>query len=251
MDRRLLALGALVLAATLAGCGFGSSEIPEEDLTENATYDWDTSANATFNLSRSSYAVVVNVTNESMEIWQEDALEGEQPVQLRALQYQYPNGTVVNASHANLSASTGQDKTTVEVPTDRGKIGYTASRSGKSFGTPVFAEGSHEILLPPGARVGIPLLSQTSPGNWNSTVENDRMTVRWGNLTDGNARVRYYLQRDLMLFGGLAVVAVLVGGVGALYYTRQIRDLEQRREDIDIDIDYDDDEFDDGPPPGM
>lgn len=252
--KHLLALGALVLAAALAGCGFGfgSSDIPEDQLNENATYEWDTSADATFNLSRSSYATVVNVTNETVEVWQRDPIEGDNPVDLRALKYQYENGTVVNASHGNLSATREGDRTQISVPEPDGKVAYTASRSGKQFSTPVFTEGSHEVILPPGARVGIPLLSQVSPGNWNSTVENDRMTVRWGNLTDGNVNTRYYLERDLLIFGGLALIAVLVGIVGGLYYFRQIRGLEAQREEIDVDIDYDDDDFgDDGPPPGM
>lgn len=250
--RRLLALGALLVAASLAGCGFfGSSEIPEDQLTENATYDWETSADVTFNLSRSSYATVLNVSNETVDVWQRDALEGDQPVTTRALKFRYPNGTVVNASHANLSASRDGDRTTITVPDDRGKVAYTASRSGKSFSTPVFVEGSYELLLPPGTRVGIPLLSQSSPGNANTTVENDRMTIRWGNLSDGNVSVRYYLQRDLLLFGGLGILALVVGGGGAVYYLRQIRNLEARREEMGIDVDYDDDEFDDGPPPGM
>jgi hypothetical protein len=250
--KHLLALGALVLAAALAGCGFGSSDIPEDQLNEEATYDWDTSADATFNISRSSYATVVNVTNETVEVWQRDAIEGDNPVDLRALQYQYENGTVVNASYGNLSATRSGDRTQISVPEASGKVAYTASRSGKQFSTPVFTEGSHEVILPPGARVGIPLLSQANPGNWNSTVENDRMTVRWGNLSDGTINTRYYLERDLLIFAALAIIALLVGTVGGLYYFRQIRGLEAQREEIDIDIDYDDDDFgDDGPPPGM
>jgi hypothetical protein len=250
--KRLLALGALVLAAALAGCGFGSSDIPEDQLNEEATYDWDTSADATFNISRSSYATVVNASNETVEVWQRDAIEGDNPVNLRALRYRYENGTVVNASHGNLSATRAGDKTQITVPEAGGKVAYTASRSGKQFSTPVFTEGSHEVILPPGARVGIPLLSQVSPGNWNSTVENNRMTVRWENLSDGSINTRYYLERDLLIFAGLAAIALLVGTVGGLYYFRQIRGLEAQREEIDIDIDYDDDEFgDDGPPPGM
>lgn len=251
--KRLLALGALVLAAALAGCGFGSSEIPEDRLNENATYDWDTSANATFNISRSSYATVLNVTNETVEVWQRDPIEGDTPVRLRALKFRFENGTVVRSNETgNLTARTSQDRTIIEMPTDSGKVAYTAPRSGKSFSTPVFANGSHEVILPPGARVGIPLLSQVRPGNWNSTVENNRMTIRWENLTSGSISARYYLQRDLLLFAAVAVISILVGIGGALYYLRQIRSLEARREELGIDVDYEDDEFgDDGPPPGM
>jgi hypothetical protein len=250
--KRLLALAALFAVVALAGCLGGTSEIDADRLNENATYDWNTSANATYNISRSSYATVLTVSNESVEVWQRDAIEGETPVRLRALKFRFDNGTVVRANQtSNLTARTGNDRTTIEMPTDSGQVAYTAARSGKSFSTPVFVNGSQEIILPPGARVGLPLLSQVGPGNWNSSVENDRMTVRWGNLTDGTLNTRYYLERDLLIFAAVAVIAILVGGGGGLYYLRQIRSLEAKREDLDIDIDYDDDEFDDGPPPGM
>jgi hypothetical protein len=248
--RRILALAALLVFVALAGC-FGSSELPEDELTENASYDWNTSANATFNISRSSYTAVVAVPNESIEVWRTDTIEGETPVQLRALQYRYPNGTVVNASHENLSASTDGDRTTIEMPADEGKVAYTASRSGKSFATPVFVNGSHEVILPSGARVGIPLLSQSSPGDMETSVQDNRQTLRWEGLTDQTISVRYYLQRDLLLFGGLGAVGLLLAIGGSIYYIRQIRTLEKQREDIGPDIDYDDDEFDDDPPPGM
>ena len=250
--KRLLALGALVVAAALAGCFGGSSEIADNRLNENATYDWNASADATHDISRSSYATILSVTNDTVEVWQRDAIEGETPVRLRALQFRFDNGTVVRANETgNLTARTGNDRTTIEMPADSGQVAYTAARSGKSFSTPVFVNGSQEIILPPGARVGIPLLSQVSPGNSNTSVENDRMTIRWENRTDGNLNARYYLERDLLIFAALAIIAILVGGGGGLYYFRQIRTLEAQREEIGIDIDYDDDEFDDDPPPGM
>lgn len=250
--KRLLALVALFAVVALAGCLGGSSEIDADRLNENATYDWNTSANATYNISRSSYATVLTVTNQSIEVWQRDAIEGETPVRLRALKFRFANGTVVRSNQtSNFTATTGNDRTTIRMPTDSGQVAYTAPRSGKSFSTPTAVNGSQEVILPPGARVGIPLLSQVGPGNWNSTVESNRMTVRWGNRTDGTLNARYYLERDLLIFAALAIIAILVGGGGGLYYYRQIRTLEAQREDIGIDIDYDDDEFDDDPPPGM
>lgn len=252
--RRLLAIAALVLAASVAGCGLGSNEIDEDKLSEDATYEWNTSANATFNVTRSSYAVILNVTNESMEVWQRDALEGEQPVQLRSLKYRYPNGTVIDGSNDNLTATKETDQTTIEMPSARGQVAYTASRMGKTFGTPTVTNGSQEVILPPGARANIPLLSQVRPGNANKSVEDDRMTVRWGNLSKGekSINVRYYLERDLLLFGGLGGIALLVGIAGFLYYRRQVQDMESRLDELGIDVDYDDDDFDDeGPPPGM
>nr|WP_274326221.1 DUF5803 family protein [Halosimplex aquaticum] len=47
-------------------------------------------------------------------------------------------------------------------------------------------------------------------------------------------------------------ILTLVGIGGALYYLRQIRVLERRREEIGLDVETETDEFDDdGPPPGM
>ena len=106
--------------------------------------------------------------------------------------------------------------------------------------------------MPPSARVGIPLLSQVSPPADDRNVSAGRMTVRWNEIERGPVVVRYYLQRDILLFGGLGGVLAVAGVVGALYYYRQIRTLEKRREEIGLDVETEDDDFgDDGPPPGM
>jgi hypothetical protein len=252
MRRRTLALGGLALLALLAGCGLGPSEIPEDRLSGNASYEWEADANVSFDIARSNYQTVVGVTNTSeLRVFTRDALGTEAPVQLSALQFRFPNGTVVDASHANLSASLASSRTRITLPAEQGQVGYTASRSGKSFASPVFSEGSYEMTLPPGARVGLPLLSQASPGGYEATVTDGRQTLRWAELDGGGVRVRYYLQRDLLLFGGLFAIVASVGLGGALYYLRQIRRLEDQREEMGIDVDYEDDDFGDGPPPGM
>lgn len=252
MNRRALAGLALVAVLLLAGC-FGPSEISEEDLTTNASYDWETNATTTFTLSRSSYTTVVEVTNgTNLTVWERDELGSESPVDLKGLQYQFRNGTVVNATHANLSATRRNDDTRIHLPAANGTVAYTASRTGKRFASPVFTEGSYELILPPSARIGVPLLSQASPGGRSTSVTDDRMTIRWDRLSDGAISVRYYLQRDLLLFGGLAGLVVVLGGGGTLYYLREIRTLERRRKQMGDDVDYeDDDPRDDGPPPGM
>jgi len=252
MRRRYLAVGGLVLLALLAGCGLGPSEIPEDQLAADGEYRWDTGADVSFNLSRSSYAAVVDLKNSSnLSVHSRDALGTESSVQLSNLQFRYPNGTVVNASHPDLSASLAQKRTDITVPAPDGKVAYTASRNGKQFSTPAFVGGSYEVTLPPGARIGVPLLSQAGPGGYETTVDGGRMTVRWANVTQGAVQVRYYLQRDLLLFGGLAAIVVAVGAGGTLYYLRQIRRLEKQREELGLDVDHDDDPRDRGPPPGM
>lgn len=252
MNRRVLAGLALVAVVLLAGC-FGPSEIPEEDLTGEASYDWETNATTTFNLSRSSYTTVVEVQNRTnLTVWQRDRLGTDNPVDLQALQFRFENGTVVNATHANLSATRTGDNTVIELPAENGTVAYTASRTGKRFSAPAFIEGSYELILPPSTRIGVPLLSQASPGGYSTSVTDDRMTVRWEEISDGTLTVRYYLQRDLLLFGGLAAIVLLVGGGGSVYYLWQLRTLEERRKQMGADVEYDeDDPRDDGPPPGM
>lgn len=253
MNRRhILAVGGLVVLALLAGCSLGPTEIPDEELTQNETYDWESGANATFSLSRSSYTAVLDVSNQStVTVFRRNGLGIESPVRPRALRFQFLNGTVVNATHANLSATVRSDSTLLKLPADNGTVGYRAGRSGKQFATPVFVEGSHQVVLPAGTRIGVPLLSQASPGGYSTTVGSDnRMTVRWEELTGGTVTVRYYLQRDLLLFSLLVVVVAVLGGGGLVYYLRQIRRLESRREDIGIDVDDQETDRDD-PPPGM
>ncbi len=252
MNRRVLAGVALLAMLLLAGC-FGSSEIPEEDLTANATYDWETNATTTFNLSRSSYTTVVVVENRTnLSVWERDELGSDSPVDIQGLKYQFENGTVANASQANLSATRTQDETVIDLPAENGTVAYTASRTGKRFASPAFIEGSYEVVLPPSARIGVPLLSQASPGGRSTRVTDNRMTVRWSQVADGAISVRYYLQRDLLLFGGLVALVVVLGGGGTVYYLREIRTLEKQRKEMGADVEYDDDDpRDEGPPPGM
>jgi hypothetical protein len=250
MRRRLLALGALFVLVGLAGC-FGPSEIPQDQLGGNASYEWDRDADAAYTLSRSSYTAVFNLSNRStLAVHDRDALGVESPVELEKLRFRYRNGTVVNASEANLSASLEQRRTVITVPARDGHVGYTGSRSGKQFSTPVVVPGTQTVTLPPGTRVGVPLLSQVGPGEYTTNVAENRMTVRWAEVVDGSLTVHYYLERDLLLFSLLLLLALSVGLGGSIYYLRQIRELESVREQIGLDVD-DDDPRDRGPPPGM
>ena len=252
MNRRYLALGAVVVLVALSGC-LGGGDISEEDLNAEAEYDWDTDTTVTVDLSRSSYTTVVNVTNQStLSVYERDALGTDNPVQLTALRFRYPDGTVVNASEGNLSAELTNDRTEIGLPAEEGQVAYTAERTGKSFSTPAFTEGSYSVRLPENSRIGIPLLSAASPGGYTTAIdESDRMVVTWEGVESGTVSVRYYLQRDVWLFGGLVAIAFSIGLGGLLYYVRQIRRLEAQREELGLDVDYEDDPTDDGPPPGM
>ena len=254
--RLLLAVGLVVLLAGLAGCTsvFGPGQPNPDQLAENASYDWDTNATTTYNISRSSYTAVIETGNRSfVVVYQTDELGTDQPLTPRGLQFRYDNGTVIRANSTALNATNQGQRTNITVPEADGQVAFTASRpNAKRFATPVFVEGSHEVIMPPSARVGIPLLSQVSPPADDRNVSAGRMTVRWNGIERGPVVVRYYLQRDILLFGGLGGVLAVAGVVGALYYYRQIRTLEKRREEIGLDVETEDDDFgDDGPPPGM
>lgn len=258
MRRRLLALGLLVVLVGLAGCSsvLGPGQPDPDDLAANATYDWDTNATSTYNVTRSQYQTILSVENDSwVVVYQRDEIGTDQPISLQALQYRYPNGTVVTAEHPDLNAANQGQRTNITLPQAGGQVAFTAPRpNAKRFATPVYVEGSKsvEVILPPRARVGIPLLSQVSPGRYSTSVANDRMTVHWDAVDSGPVVVRYYLGRDILIFGSIAALLAVAGIVGGLYYYRQIRSLEKQREEIGLDVETGDDDFDDGgPPPGM
>lgn len=255
MRRRVVALGALVVLVALAGCGslLGPGEPDQEKLNEDANYTWDDDVDVSLTLEKDSFKGVYNVSNRSeLPVYTRDGLGQEEHLEIRALKYRYPNGTVVSANSSALSASQTRDRTILDVPNQSGgRVAFTAPRQGKRFSTPVFVEGSTTLTLPPSGRVGVPLLSKVSPKADERTVTEDRMTLRWENVTSRVLSARYYLVRDLWLFGTILTGAVVVGSGGILYYWRQIKRLKRRREETGIDIDDDDDPRDDGPPPGM
>lgn len=257
MNRRLLAVVALAALVFLSGCSvFGGGEVDEEDLLGDQEYNWDANATATYDLtiSSSSYAAVVDVQNQStLTIYRSVTFRGDQEVSVADLKFQFENGTVVNATHPGLTATEGSDETELGLPASNGTVAWTASRGGKQWSTPVFVEGSHQVHLPESTRVGIPFLSQTSPSPDRSTVENDQMTLFWEEPDSSSISIRYYLVRDLYIFGSIAILSLLLGVGGTIYYLREIRQAQQKREEVGLDIDYDDDDDvgGDGPPPGM
>ncbi|WP_459193996.1 DUF5803 family protein [Halosimplex sp. J119] len=262
MRRRLVpALALLVLLVALAGCAspFGGGGPDQTELNRNASYDWNTNATTTYNVSKGQFAGIITVENEShIELYQRDELGTEEPLDIASLRFRFPNGTVVApANRSNLGVEHGQSRANVTLPQAGGQVAFTAERpNAKRFSVPMFLESPHsvEVTLPPQARVGVPLLSKVSPGGTTTDVPkgSDRMTVRWSEIERGPILVRYYLARDLLLFGGVGGVLTLVGIGGALYYLRQIRVLERRREEIGLDVETETDEFDDDdPPPGM
>jgi hypothetical protein len=269
MNRRRLAVVGLIVLVALSGCSLFDSggEISEDELTKEVSYDWETNATASFNLSTSkllslsadSYKAVIRAENETLDIHRERTFRGDTSVSIEALKYRFENGTVVNATHSNLTAVEHSERTELQLPATNGTVAYTASWGGSSWGgygrswsTPTFVDGSHEVTLPEGARVGIPLLSRVRPGSQEKTVENDRMTIRWDDPDNSEVAVRYYQLRDLYLLGTLVLIAIIVGIAGTIYYYRQIQRAKRKRKDVGLDVEQDDDDVSrDGPPPGM
>lgn len=251
MNRRRLALASVLFVVFLSGC-LGGGNLSESDLTGDAEYDWTTNETATYNLSAGSrkYTAVIRIENQSsLTIHQGSTFRGDQGVEIGSLRFQFLNGTVVNATHPRLNASLKSDKTVINLPERNGTVAFVGPRDGKQFSTPVFVEGSHRVDLPKGTRVGIPLLSEVDPGGYDSTVENDRMRLVWEDQSGGSISVRYYLVRDLYLFGSLLAIAVILGTGGGLYYWRQIRRARAKRKEYGLELE--DDSGDQDPPPGM
>lgn len=247
MRRRCaLALVGLAFLALSAGCtGFGS-DIDRERLAENATYDWNTSATATVAVEGNEYRAVYDLSNGSaVEVFGRDALGSEQVVQVSAVQFRYPNGTVVGVSAVNVTVE--GSRVVVAPPADVGKLAFSAPAEPKFVSLPVTVPGSYEVVLPPGMRVGNVLFGDVSPGGYESSVADDRVHLHWEDLDGETIVVRSYLDRDLYIFGGLVGLLAVVSVGGLLFFRLQLSRLADRREEAGLDVE-DDDSGGGGPP---
>jgi hypothetical protein len=255
MNRRLLlAFAAVALLALTAGCSgiFGGGEISEEKLQgdESADYEWNGSTDARINISDGEYRAVYDFENRSeVELFERESLGEETPVEVGTVRFRYPNGTVVTLGQDHVEKQ--KSKTVIELPAEDGQLAYTASHRGKSFSIPTYVEGSYEVVLPKGMRVGNPLLSQVRPGDYTTDLRDDRVHIVWTEADGDNVAVRYYLARDLTIFAGIIAAGILIALLGLAYFRLQIRQLEREREEMGLNVDTSTDEFDDGPPPGM
>ena len=232
--RRLAAAGVLVLLVVTAGClsFFGPNEVDREGLAEERPYDWDTEADTTAVVDQSEVRLVYVVSNRSsLEVWGFERFNNERPVDPVALRFRYPNGTVVGPAAMTLSKS--RSRTTIQLPAREGRVALTLPKRGKRVRLPVVVEGSHELVLPERARVRYWLLGRVVPAADERVLEDDgRVHLRWEEVTRESLVVEYYLERDLLIFGGLLAVGV-VGLAGVLgYFYLQLRTLRERREQV-------------------
>jgi hypothetical protein len=255
MNRRLLlAFATLAVLAATAGCTgiFGDDQISEKRLegNRNATYDWNTTTDVTLNITGGEYHAVYDFSNRSqLKIYERESLGEEAPVDVGTVRFRYPNGTVVTLDQSQVQRK--DSRTVFTLPSREGKLAYTAPHRGKSFSTPTYVEGSYEVILPAGMRVGTPILSQVRPNADRTRQLDGRVHIAWAEVTADNVVVRYYLARDLLIFAGIIAAGVLLALLGLAYLRLQIRQLEREREEMGLNVDTDGDEFDQGPPPGM
>lgn len=212
-------------------------------------YDWNTSTDVTLNLSSDQYRSVYKLNQRQIEVYTHGSLASEEPLDVAALKYRYPNGTVITTD-ADKSDSfyvkESDKRTTIHVPAPDGKIAFIASKSPKSIGKPVFVDTekkgnrSYEVILPPETGASIPLLSNIRPGGYETTETNNRVHITWDAVESESISIRYYLQRDLLIFGGMGAILAVVGVFGLAYYLFQIRKLTQLRKEIGLDVETDD-----------
>ncbi|WP_336036897.1 DUF5803 family protein [Halobacterium yunchengense] len=227
--RKLRLAVAVVALALLAGCLGGGPTPSDQQLAKNATYDWDTDADVTVVVEGGKYQTVADVNGtQKFRFAQSSGFGGRNPLFISAVQFRYPNGTVVGADRIDVASR--DQRTVVELPADEGTFAYTANAGSRSATIPLDFEGSHEVVLPGGMRVSFPLFGSVSPGGYEKTVEDNHVHLYWDSLSSATISVSYYLERDLLLFGGVVAVlsAAAIGGV--VYYRLRIRRLQRERE---------------------
>ncbi|MFB6092102.1 MAG: DUF5803 family protein [Haloquadratum sp.] len=265
MNRRLLlAVGSLALLAITSGClGIGTGPVPAERLESDpaGSYAWDADTTVHVTVQPNTQFRVVMATNDTtLELYRRDGFGGRAPLPVQAVRYRYPNGTVITGTE--LRARGGavrrtRSETIVSLPPSAppggGAVAFTSGGTPKRFTLPTYVDGTYEVVLPPDRRIAVPVFGQVSPRGYDTrTDDRSRLHIVWRDpVTAETVSVQFYLQRDLYVFGGLAGIVLLVGAGGLAYYRRQIQRLRRRRLEMGIDVETDDDEFDDGPPPGM
>lgn len=227
-----IAVAALAVTAGCTGAGGGPSD---EQLAEDASYDWDRESDVRVNVTGGEYTVVAAVDNQSrVRLARSDGFGGRNPLSISAVKFRYQNGTTVDAE--DIDVSTANSRTVVTFPADNGTFAYTASAGSRQVTIPVGFEGSHELVLPAGMRVAFPVFGVVEPPGYQKTVEDNRVHVRWDSLDGGTIDAKYYLERDLYIFGGTTGVLALAALLGVVYYRLRIRRLEDEREEAGLDL---------------
>ena len=252
MNRRLgLAVGLVALLAVSAGClGYitGGGEISDERLDREPTepYDWETDRDARLTLHTASEVQAVYRVNASQQLrlYTPAGLGREEPLEVSAVRFRYAdNGTVITGTE--IRERGGEiDQTTDEVdltvPDAEGQLALSAPVTPRRLTLPVYVDGSYEVVLPPDYRMDFFLFSNAVPRGAETEIVDNRVHVRWDEVTGETILVQYYLERDLYVFGGAVVLLSAIAAGGLYYYRRQIDRLHDVR--VQMGLGGDDDE---------
>ncbi|MFB6133373.1 MAG: DUF5803 family protein [Halanaeroarchaeum sp.] len=235
--RRALTVAALAGLIVLSGCA-GTAMQQSDTTSTSHSYDWNTSSAVTVSVQESSYRAVYTLDGERrLNLSVRSEFGGREPLEVRNVAFRYRNGTVVNESL--ISVETGARKTKITLPSGTGSFAYTTDSPSRSVLVPVVDNRSHEVILPPGMRIGFPIFGGAIPDNFEKRVVEDRVYLTWQTVETSVISVDYYLQRDLVLFGGLLAVLGVGTAAGLVYFLWRIRRLEAARSRAGIDIDED------------
>jgi len=261
MNRRHLLPLALVVLVFTSGCAgfFGSQPISDDQLDEEppAPYTWDSDVNAHITLTENArFQAVYRLNRSSIELFRRDGFGGRNSIPVSAVRYRYPNGTVITGTELRErggAINRSRSRVSITLPDDAedGKLAFTSSSTPKRFSLPTFVNGSYAVVLPPNRRIEVFPFGKATPGGYEVETDGDQRIIRWESVETDAISVQFYLQRDLLIFGGAAAVLAVVGVGGLFYYKRRIEALRERREELGLDVDTGGDEFDDDPPPGM
>lgn len=235
--RPTLAAVAFALLAVTAGCAaFGSGDVDQGKLGEEVAYDWNTEADVTITVGKDRYKAVYRFENRStIELYQFQRLNNERPIDPIGAKFRHIDGTVVNIDPGAVEKT--RSRTIISLPASEGQFAYSAPKTGKSIRVPVVAEGSYEVILPPNARVQYPLLGRVSPRGYVPDRAGSQVHLRWEEVTSDQIVLRYYLVRDLLIFGSLVAIAIALVIGGSVYFWLQLRTLRDRREEVALEGD--------------
>lgn len=261
-----IALGLAVLLA-LSGC-LGAIRGPQamddealdQEPAEPYNFDADVDAHITVTSDATFRAVYRVGDREELELFRRDGLGGRNALSVRAVRFQYANGTVITGSEFDERGgeiTETREEVKIVLPADAtgGKLAFTADSTPKRFAIPAFLEGSYHLVLPPDRSIDFFLFSNVHPRGYETRTVDGQTHIEWENVESDSVLVRFYHERDLTLFGGGVLVLGTIAVVGLNYYRRKIEELERQRKEMGLDVEEEleeaDDEFDDGPPPGM
>lgn len=267
MNRRLLLATLAVLALVVsAGClayVTGGGEVTDEtlDAEPSEPYEWGTERDARIELSSdNTFRAVYNVSEgDELRLYRSTRYATEDPLDLRAFRYQYPNGTVINGS--TFRERGGEvDRTPDEVwvrfgdGMGDGKVALSGDGSPRRFILPTYVTGSYEVGLPEGYTTDFWLFGHVSPGGYEVEQRDDRQWITWDSVTSSSILVQSYRERDFWIFVAIAVIATGIGLGGYYHFKGQLQELRQRRMEMGLDVEEELEERkddDDDPPPGM